>query len=209
MTVAVTFDLDGTLATLDTPWIEIAGGALDAASDSPTVETFSRVLRTGLEEGRTDSIEHAAAVTVREHDLDEDPATVAQRFRDREVAATVAVPGARRLLDYVVQRGPTGILTNGDDALQRRKAATIGLEERVDAIIVSSGVGVRKPEPGIFKAATDRLTADQYLHVGDDRAADVGGALAAGWEAIHVDRSPDPDEPVATVTDISRVADLL
>lgn len=209
MTVAVTFDLDGTLATLDTPWDEIAGATLDADPDSAPVETFSETLREGLLQGRSDSIEHAAAVTVRDHALHADPASIAQTFRDREVGATVAIPGARTLVASVARRGPTGILTNGDDALQRRKAGAIGLDDRVDAIIVSGGVGARKPDAGIFEAARDRLTADQYLHVGDDREADVGGALAAGWEAVHVDRAASPDNPVATVTDMSRIADLL
>lgn len=208
MTVAVTFDLDGTLTTFDTPWVEIAGSALESDPDSAVVETFSETLQEALREGRMDSIEHAAAVTVRDHALDTDPAAVAQTFRDREVGATVAVPGARTLVDHFAQRGPTGILTNGDDALQRRKAAAIGLGERVDAIIVSGGIGARKPDPEIFEAAAERLTADQYLHVGDDRTEDVGGALAAGWEAIHVDRSADPEMPVATITDVSRAADL-
>lgn len=210
---AVTFDLDGTLVTYDRPWPEFVGAALgveaDADADGAVVETFGTTLQAGLRALRTDAIEHAAAEAVREHDLDRDPATVAQDVRNAEVAATVAVPGARRLVEGLAARGPVGVVTNGDDALQRRKLADLGLVEHLDAVVVSGGVGVRKPDAEIFEAAADRLAAETYLHAGDDRTEDVGGALAAGWEAVHVAADTAPEDPVATVHDVSRLADLL
>lgn len=209
MTLGVTFDLDGTLTTLDRPWQDIVRAGLGRDVDTDAIETFADTLREGLEALRSDSIEHAAAVTVREHDISADPARVAQRFRDREVTATVAVPGARQLLDGVGQTHPTAILTNGDDALQRRKAEELGLADEVDQIVVSCEAGASKPDAQIFEVAASRLDADSYLHIGDDRSADVGGALAAGWEAIHVDGTGEPDAPLATVTDLSRLAELL
>lgn len=209
MTLGVTFDLDGTLSTLDPPWPEVAATALDVDTEADAVQTFGSSLQEGLKSARADSIEHAAAVTVREHALERDPAQIAQDFRDREVAATVAIPGARVLVEHLSAERPTGIVTNGDDSLQRRKAAALGLAERVDTIVVSGGIGVRKPEAGIFEAAAENLDADRYLHVGDDRAEDVGGALAAGWEAVHLDTTASPEGPVATVTNLSRLADLL
>jgi putative hydrolase of the HAD superfamily len=209
VTLGVTFDLDGTLATLDPPWPEVAATALGVGPKTEAVQTFGQTLREGLEAARADSIEHAAAATVSDHPLDRDPAEIAQAFRDREVAATVAVPGARRVVERISEARPTGIVTNGDDSLQRRKAATLGLSECVDTVVVSGGVGVRKPDAAIFEVAGDRLGADRYLHVGDDRAEDVGGALAAGWEAVHLERGADPDDPVATISNLSRFADLL
>lgn len=209
MTLGVTFDLDGTLSTLDPPWPAIAAAALGVDSEAEAVRTFGTSLQEGLESVRADSIEHAAVVTVREHGLERDPAQIAENLRDREAAAAVAIPGARALVEYVARQQPTGIVTNGDDSLQRRKAANLGFADRLDTIVVSGGVGIRKPEAGIFEAAADTLGADHYLHIGDDRAEDVGGALAAGWEAVHVQTAASPDEPVATISNLSRLADLL
>jgi HAD superfamily hydrolase (TIGR01509 family) len=57
-----------------------------------------------------------------------------------------------------------------------------------DAIIDSQRVGVAKPDPRIFEIALEQLGAPSdtplRVHIGDSWAADVEGALAAGWHAI-------------------------
>jgi len=63
----------------------------------------------------------------------------------------------------------------------------IGLAPLFDTIIDSERVGVAKPDPKIFALTLDRLGVDVpnvVVHVGDSWAADVEGALGAGWNAI-------------------------
>jgi putative hydrolase of the HAD superfamily len=65
--------------------------------------------------------------------------------------------------------------------------AEIELAPLFDAIIDSQVVGVAKPEPRIFEITLEQLgepTPRVAVHVGDSWAADVEGALAAGWRAI-------------------------
>jgi putative hydrolase of the HAD superfamily len=59
----------------------------------------------------------------------------------------------------------------------------------VDAIIDSSAVGVRKPDPRIWEPAlaATGATAETAIHVGDSLVTDVGGARAAGIRPIHFD----------------------
>jgi putative hydrolase of the HAD superfamily len=66
----------------------------------------------------------------------------------------------------------------------------LGLDAAVDAIVIAADAGVGKPVPGIFHTALQRLgiPADAALHVGDSAAEDVGGALAAGLRAVHLQR---------------------
>ena len=62
----------------------------------------------------------------------------------------------------------------------------IELAPLFDAIVDSGRVGIAKPDPRIF-ALTLRglgIKPDVVVHVGDSWAADVEGALAAGWHAI-------------------------
>jgi FMN phosphatase YigB (HAD superfamily) len=65
--------------------------------------------------------------------------------------------------------------------------------------VVDSGVvGVAKPDPAIFAIALDRIggTPAEAIHVGDSWAADVEGALAAGWRAVWYGRRAEPrDRP--------------
>jgi FMN phosphatase YigB (HAD superfamily) len=65
-------------------------------------------------------------------------------------------------------------------------------------VIDSGVVGVAKPDPAIFALAlaqTGGAPADA-IHVGDSWAADVEGALAAGWRAVWYGRRAEPrDRP--------------
>jgi len=66
------------------------------------------------------------------------------------------------------------------------------LEERIDTsvfdiIVDSSEVGHRKPEPEIYTIATDMVGVQpgEVLYF-DDFAANIDGAVAAGWQTVHV-----------------------
>ncbi|HEX3176612.1 MAG TPA: HAD-IA family hydrolase [Methylomirabilota bacterium] len=54
--------------------------------------------------------------------------------------------------------------------------------------VFSDEVGIRKPDPAIFRGALDAVGADAAtaIHVGDDGLLDVGGARAAGMRVIQV-----------------------
>lgn len=59
----------------------------------------------------------------------------------------------------------------------------------VDAVIDSTAVGIRKPDPGIWEPAlaATGARAEASIHVGDSLVTDVGGARAAGIRPIHFD----------------------
>ncbi|MEP7112823.1 MAG: HAD family phosphatase [Ilumatobacteraceae bacterium] len=59
-----------------------------------------------------------------------------------------------------------------------------------DLVVDSSEVGYRKPEPEIYELTTRLLglAPDRILYL-DDFLANVNGARAAGWDAIHVTSS--------------------
>ena len=81
-----------------------------------------------------------------------------------------------------------------------RYAEAHGWTEHLRAIVVSQRVGTIKPHPVIFAAAREALgspPAKSILHVGDDWAADVAGALDAGWRAAWLSVRPD-DSPLPT-----------
>ena len=99
-----------------------------------------------------------------------------------------------------------------------RFVAAAGWDRYLDAIVVSQRVGAIKPDPPIFRAteAALGLDGDSILHVGDDWAADVVGALRAGWRAAYLrDRqagsplpSSDRDEAVTADLELDSLAEL-
>ena len=92
--------------------------------------------------------------------------------------------------------------------------AEIGLAPLFEAIIDSHLVGVAKPDPRIFRIALERIGEAEppvAVHIGDSWAADVEGALAAGWNAIwYQSRSGapqhDPRVPITTTAAEVRAA---
>lgn len=96
----------------------------------------------------------------------------------------------RALLDALRERGlKTGLVSNTMDPrwLLLRDLDEQGLAERLDVVVFSSDVGVRKPRPEIFRRALDALdvTADRALFVGDRLVADIRGARDVGMRTVQ------------------------
>jgi len=140
-------------------------------------------------EGRC-TIEHAVERFVVERGL-EGSSSYVDRYKafalESVDAFVIPEPGLGELLAGLRASGiPYAILTNGWSPLQERKA------ERADfdgPVVVSSKIGVQKPQRGAFEALARvlALPADSIAYVGDNPQIDVAGALAAGMPAVWFD----------------------
>src|SRR5574341_2124639 len=93
------------------------------------------------------------------------------------------------------------------------------LLEHFEGLTFSDELGIRKPDPRIFRWTLNKLgaQAEAAAHVGDNLAADVGGAQAAGLLGIHLANGAPPpaadpgvDDPrVHADATIVRFADLV
>ena len=125
-----------------------------------------------------------------------------------EAAWTVfpdAVPTLRRARGAGLA---VGILTNGDHAHQTLKLELMGLTDEVDRLVSSSTLSAAKPEPAAFREACALLDVDpgQTLMVGNSLEHDVHGALAAGLEAVLLDRhDAHPDAGVTRVRGLDEI----
>jgi putative hydrolase of the HAD superfamily len=81
-----------------------------------------------------------------------------------------------------------GIASNFDARLERVCAGLAPLAGT--RLFISSQLGHRKPYVAFFRAIESRLRLrpEHLFLVGDDLANDYQGALAAGWQAVLVDR---------------------
>jgi putative hydrolase of the HAD superfamily len=191
---AVLFDLDDTLLDAESAW-RLGVGHMLTERDATGVGTkdalaawgrvfphwFDRYLRgeISVSDSRIGRMrEWAALVDVGLPEGEELAwfATYAEGYR-RGWTLFPDAPGALTAL----RRLPLALVTNGDGVQQREKVSTLALDRVFDVVLVSSEVGVPKPEPGIFLAAAARL----------DR--DVAGALAAGMQAAWLQRPGGPE----------------
>ena len=113
-------------------------------------------------------------------------------------------------LARLAARWPIVALTNGNADVHR----VPGLGRHFHASLSARDLGLAKPAAQAFHAACLRAGADPAatLHIGDDPALDVDGALAAGLQAAWVRRAtlPAQDAPqgapqhvVATLTELA------
>jgi putative hydrolase of the HAD superfamily len=100
--------------------------------------------------------------------------------------------------------------------LMRADLRVNGLAEHLSASVFSSEVGLRKPDPRIFREALDRLGAEpaETVFVGDRLLDDVAGAQAVGMRAVHTlqwrQEAAVPDlTPDATISRLSELPAVL
>jgi putative hydrolase of the HAD superfamily len=100
--------------------------------------------------------------------------------------------GALGILEEVAasDRCMVGALNNEARETNEFRFDSFGLRNYFDVSLSSCYVGLRKPEPAIYRRALDILgkPAERILFI-DDRAENVAGAVDAGMKAIHFEGS--------------------
>jgi len=103
------------------------------------------------------------------------------------------IPGALETFQEIMNMYPVGILTNGFAETQRVKLDTFGFNSHKIITLISEDVGVMKPQPGIFDAATriSGVKTDEILYVGDSYSSDVLGGTSFGWDVAWFTQETD------------------
>jgi putative hydrolase of the HAD superfamily len=110
---------------------------------------------------------------------------------------------------------PIAIVTNGAPRVQAGKIAALGLRPLVDAVVFAEacGSGAGKPEAAAFLTAAAALgvAPAHCAFTGNDEAADIRGARAAGMKTIHIRHAGRPASLCAdtAVDDVSQVGGIL
>ena len=118
-------------------------------------------------------------------------------LHDALVAATrrsenwnVVLPGTRETLLQLGRKYRLGVISNSDGGMETL-LRNCGLGECFLAYTDSGNVGCEKPNPAIFRAALDQLSArpENSLYVGDVYSVDYLGATRAGMQGMLFDVS--------------------
>jgi len=111
---------------------------------------------------------------------------VGKRYVEISPYKTSLMPGSIEILEYLYQKYPLHIITNGFQEIQHLKMKNTGIDKYFKHIITSEKVGRRKPEPRIFEYALNKIDClpQHALMIGDDINTDVRGAINAGIPAI-------------------------
>jgi len=204
---AVTVDLDDTLYPhaefLAGAWRSLAGVAVASGLDEDTAEVLrlalTQVAREGSDRGRiVDRALHRCGL----------PGALASALTAELSSYRPIVlalhPGVEDALSRLRERFPVAIVTDGDPGRQRAKIKALGLDRKVDTVLVADELGGpqhRKPSPTALLAALDRFGVgpEAAVHVGDRPRRDTAAAIAAGMRAIRVrtgEYADQPDDPL-------------
>jgi FMN hydrolase / 5-amino-6-(5-phospho-D-ribitylamino)uracil phosphatase len=221
---AITLDLDDTLWPI-WPTIERAERVLHQWLSVHAPQTASlfanpqalRQIRNELAESRPDLLADLSAVRRESIRLaltraGEDPALAEAAFEIffAERQRVELFEDALAALEFLSARFPVVALSNGNADLER-----VGLHRYFRGALSARGFGVGKPDARIFHAAAAlaQVHPERVLHVGDDAALDVRGAMDAGMQAVWLNRAatawPHAGMPHATVADLHALCRLL
>lgn len=96
-------------------------------------------------------------------------------------------PLLRETLEALKKEGYSlGLITNGKGEFQMRSIRALGIEYDFKTILISEIVGLRKPDPEIFRQALRNLNCEPQhsVYVGDNPEVDINGARKAGMHTI-------------------------
>jgi putative hydrolase of the HAD superfamily len=100
-----------------------------------------------------------------------------------------------------------GVITNSWGTAPYDPYAAYQLHQRFDAVVISSQVGLRKPEPAIYRLAADELAVPlECIVFVDDIAANLQPAKELGMAVIH---HVDPGRTVRNLERLLGLSDRL
>ncbi len=140
------------------------------------------------------------------------PEQVESLWRERFPGCIAIRDGAHEVLTLLRRSGlRLGIVTNGRQDMQSAKIDAMGLGPAVDCAVISGAVGVKKPDPRIYKLALESLgvAASETLFVGDHFQLDVDAPRSLGMKTAWLrlgrgwrDDSPPPDYSINALSDL-------
>jgi putative hydrolase of the HAD superfamily len=122
------------------------------------------------------------------------------------------LPNTVEILDYLKPKYKLHIITNGFEEVQTRKLVNSNISGYFNQVINSEMAGVKKPNPEIFELALHKANAraDRSLMVGDNIEADILGAKAVGFHAMHFNAHNDPKhEHCVMIHDLREIKNYL
>ena len=118
-----------------------------------------------------------------------DAQAFARLFRKNSTVFLRPMPHAKETLDALRLRGcRVYLLSNAQACFTVDELVSLDLMRRFDGVLLSSDAGMKKPYRGFFERVLNTYGIDRgaAVMVGNDAAADVGGATDAGLDSIYI-----------------------
>ncbi len=120
------------------------------------------------------------------------PQEASERYIDLLSREGALLDGALEAVRVIAAKKPVAIVTNGIARIQRGRLMEAGLDELIDAVVISEELGAAKPDKRMIEAALTALggvAPDRALMVGDSLESDIRCANNALVDACWLNRA--------------------
>ena len=141
--------------------------------------------------------------------IDHEPSDLSDYFINNCSIKPGLMPHTLTALNYLKEKYPMAIISNGFPEAQHPKMKSSGLDQYFDKVIISELVGWRKPQPEIYQHALSEMNASAATSVmiGDNPKTDIRGAEQAGLKAIFY--NPTGNRKSVTEWEIQSLEELV
>lgn len=135
---------------------------------------------------------------------------IGHQYLDILPTQKVLMPGALETLDYLSEKYPLTLISNGFRETQHRKIESSGIGHYFSHIVLSEEAGALKPDPKIFEYAMQLNGAkpNECIMIGDSYAADIQGAINAGIDQVYYPLNGISDEKQTATYTIRQLHEL-
>lgn len=118
--------------------------------------------------------------------IDRKPSELSDYFISNCSIKPGLMPHTISTLNYLKEKYPMAIITNGFPEAQHPKMKSSGLDKYFEKMIISDSIGWRKPQLEIYHHALEEMNAkaETSVMIGDNPKTDIRGAENAGLKAI-------------------------
>ena len=138
--------------------------------------------------------------------------TLSDQYIERLSTFNHLIPNTIDILNYLNPKYRLHIITNGFEEIQVKKLKGADIYGYFDQVVNSEMAGVKKPNLKIFELALDMAgtTSNRSIMIGDNIEADVLGAKAAGFTALHFNAHNDPPhDHCQMISDLGEIKSFL
>jgi 2-haloacid dehalogenase len=132
-----------------------------------------------------------------------DPEAASGLYLESLPDTVVLLDGAMALCEALAARGKLGIITNGVEAIQKRRIASSGLAPYISFVATSEACGHGKPDVRFFDYAmrmAGDYAKDETIIIGDRLDADILGANRYGIDSCWFNPDRLPNDSIAIPT---------
>jgi len=122
------------------------------------------------------------------------------------------LPNTVQVLERLSKKAMLCLITNGFEYVQKSRIARANIEVFFNEIFISEVLGIIKPNPAIFKIASEKLFIQPYdiLCVGNNPSTDIRGGFYAGMDTCWFSpelktyplKEPEPTIVISNFTDL-------